>query len=118
MSRRTVLRTVLALVAAATLASVLPAAAQPASPPSGPGTDYATDDPFTAARTEWWRDDRFGMFIHFGAYSQLQGEYTRADGSTCRNAEWIQRECQIPRAEYEKQAAAFNPAGFDANAIA
>src|SRR5262249_43530527 len=60
----------------------------------------------------------FGMFIHFGSYSNLEGEYTRPDGSVCRNAEWIERECQIPREDYERQAATFDPAGFDADAIA
>ncbi|MFJ9412822.1 alpha-L-fucosidase [Streptomyces sp. NPDC101227] len=84
---------------------------------SGPGTNHATDDPFTSARTAWWRQDRFGMFIHFGAYSNLEGEYTRPDGTVCRNAEWIKRECKIPDEVYERQAATFNPAGFDATAV-
>ncbi|MEV6232295.1 alpha-L-fucosidase [Saccharopolyspora shandongensis] len=86
--------------------------------PASPGTNYAIDDPFTAERTQWWRDSRFGMFIHFGGYSQLEGEYRRPDGSTCQNAEWIQRECAIPREEYEDLVARFDPAGFDADAIA
>lgn len=93
------------------------AAVPPPRPAEGPGTNHATDDPFTAPRTAWWRTDRFGMFIHFGAYSNLEGEYTRPDGTVCRNAEWIERECGIPRAEYERQAATFNPSGFDAEAI-
>ncbi|WP_184503597.1 alpha-L-fucosidase [Streptomyces botrytidirepellens] len=83
----------------------------------GPGTDYASDDPFTSARTSWWRQDRFGMFIHFGAYSQLEGEYTRADGTVCRDAEWIKRNCQIPTSEYEDMAQGFNPSSFDAKAV-
>ncbi|MGW7578137.1 alpha-L-fucosidase [Streptomyces sp. NPDC054765] len=93
------------------------AAKPPPRPATGPGTNHATDDPFTSSRTSWWRQDRFGMFIHFGAYSNLEGEYTRPDGTVCRNAEWIERECRIPRAEYEKQAATFNPSAFDAKAI-
>ncbi|MFE0190177.1 alpha-L-fucosidase, partial [Streptomyces sp. NPDC058989] len=93
------------------------AAKPPPRPAAGPGTNHATDDPFTASRTSWWRQDRFGMFIHFGAYANLEGEYTRPDGTVCRNAEWIQRECAIPKAEYERQAAAFDPSAFDAEAI-
>jgi len=85
---------------------------------AGPGTNYATDDPFTAVRTQWWRDARFGMFIHFGVYSHLAGEYTRPDGTVCRDAEWIQRNCQIPRESYEQLAEGFNPADFNAEAIA
>jgi alpha-L-fucosidase len=100
----------------APLAPSLPGAETP--PQAGPGTNYAFDDPFTAARTQWWRDDRFGLFIHFGVFSQLEGQYTRPDGSLCLNAEWIQRECEIPQAAYERIAASFDPAGFDAEAIA
>lgn len=122
MSRRHWLTTALTLLTVTTLLPTQAAAAEPAAAEpvaaAGPGTNYAVDDPFTANRTQWWRDDRFGMFIHFGAYSNLEGEYTRPDGSVCRNAEWIQRECQIPKADYERQAATFNPAGFNADAIA
>ncbi len=110
---------VLGLLGALLLTGGSPAAS--AKPPpratAGPGTNHAIDDPFTSERTSWWRQDRFGMFIHFGAYSNLEGEYTRPDGTVCRNAEWIKRECAIPTAEYEKQAATFNPADFDAEAV-
>lgn len=108
------------LLTAALAASALPAAnaaPTPARAEAGPGTDHATDDPFTADRTSWFRQDRFGMFIHFGAYSNLEGEYTRPDGTVCRNAEWIQRECDIPKDAYEQQAATFDPAEFDAKAV-
>lgn len=112
------------LVAAALAAAALPAAtpaagaATPAAPPAaGPGTDHAVDDPFASDRTSWFRQDRFGMFIHFGAYSNLEGEYTRPDGTVCRDAEWIKRQCDIPTDAYEKQAATFDPADFDAEAV-
>lgn len=110
---------VVAALSALLLAAGSPAATAepPPRPSAGPGTNHAADDPFTASRTSWWRQDRFGMFIHFGAYANLEGEYTRPDGTVCRNAEWIQRECAIPRAEYEKQAATFDPSAFDAEAI-
>ena len=112
------LGTLLLLGALLLAAGTPPAAAKaPPGPVAGPGTNHATDDPFTSDRTSWWRQDRFGMFIHFGAYSNLEGEYTRPDGTVCRNAEWIKRECKIPDDAYEKQAATFNPADFDAQAI-
>jgi alpha-L-fucosidase len=107
-------RRITVLVAAMTtvLAGVI------AAPPAGaaPGENYVRDDVFTAARTQWWRDSRFGMFIHFGLYSAFRGEYT-ANGSTCRDAEWIKRNCNIPWPEYEAKASQFNPSSFDANAV-
>ncbi|WP_433019047.1 alpha-L-fucosidase [Kribbella sp. CA-294648] len=104
------------LVSVAVTAALLvaPAAAVPAA--VGPG-DLAVDDPFTSARTQTWRDQRYGMFIHFGAYSQFAGSYTKQDGSTCRAAEWIQRNCNVPWPEYEAEAAKFNPSMFSAEAI-
>ncbi|MFD0449087.1 alpha-L-fucosidase [Streptomyces indonesiensis] len=112
---------VAAALAAGALTAAQPTAAQAAvaSAPraASPGTDFAVDDPFTADRTSWFRQGRFGMFIHFGAYSNLEGEYTRPDGTVCRDAEWIVRNCGIPMEEYEKQAATFNPADFDAKAV-
>src|SRR2546430_5273163 len=48
-------------------------------------------------RMKWWREARFGMFIHWGLYAQL-GRH-----------EWVMnREC-IPLREYEKLAATWKP---------
>jgi len=61
---------------------------------------------------EWFRQAKFGMMLHWGLYSLLGGEYK---GQHVRDyAEWIQSYFQIPIAEYEKLATAFNPIGFDA----
>ncbi len=57
------------------------------------------------------------MFIHFGAYSRLEGEWRRPDGTLCQDAEWIQRQCAVPKAEYEKLIEDFDPAKFDAKEI-
>jgi len=64
------------------------------------------------ARMEWWRDARFGMFIHWGLYAVPAGVYENEpiDGI----GEWIMNSAHIPVAEYEKFAAQFNPIQFDA----
>ncbi|WP_412539244.1 alpha-L-fucosidase [Longispora sp. K20-0274] len=103
------------LLALLTLALALVVTGGPAH--AAPGDNHVPDDPFGSARTQWWRTDHFGMFIHFGLYSAYRGEYTRSNGTVCRDAEWIRRNCSIPWNEYEAKAATFNPSGFDANAV-
>lgn len=60
-------------------------------------------------RMAWWRDARFGMFIHWGLYAIPAGEWK---GET-KHAEWILTTAQIPVKEYEKFAPQFNPIKFD-----
>ena len=80
-------------------------------------------------RMQWWNDARYGMFIHYGLYSVLAGEYegknlkgedikfqsygplntigngvTRGGGA---GSEWILYEAYIPRAEYKKYTSQF-----------
>jgi alpha-L-fucosidase len=65
-------------------------------------------------RLGWWREARFGMFIHWGVYSDLAGEWEgKALGGY---AEHIQRMAKIPIPVYrEKVAGKFNPTHFDAD---
>ncbi len=63
-------------------------------------------------RMRWWRDARFGMFIHWGLYAVPAGEYHGKRSE--RIGEWIMEWANIPRADYEKFAAQFNPVQFDA----
>ncbi len=67
------------------------------------------------ARLEkWFKDAKFGAFIHFGVYSMLEGEY-QGRGAGHRYSEWIQVSGQIPAHEYYEVAAQFNPSEFDAD---
>ena len=54
------------------------------------------------ARMAWWRDARFGMFIHWGLYSPAGGFW---DGKRYEQhyAEWIQHWAAVPCAEYARQ---------------
>jgi alpha-L-fucosidase len=54
------------------------------------------------ARMAWWRDARFGMFVHFGLYSPAGGFW---DGKRYEQhyAEWIQHWAAVPCAEYARQ---------------
>jgi alpha-L-fucosidase len=68
-------------------------------------------------RLKWWREARFGMFIHFGLYSQAAGAW---NGGRFDNflAEWLMATAAIPHKEYSaKLAAAFNPTAFSARKI-
>lgn len=65
------------------------------------------------ARMNWWRDARFGMFIHWGIYSVPAGVYK---GKEIKGiGEWIMDHANIPVEEYEKFAKEFNPVKFNAD---
>jgi alpha-L-fucosidase len=65
------------------------------------------------ARIQWWRDARFGMFVHWGVYSLPGGEWKgqRVNGY----AEHLMRKEKITRAEYLELAGRFNPVRFNAD---
>ncbi len=72
--------------------------------------------PATRQALEHWRDLKFGMFIHFGVYSMLAGEWKgeKVPGL----GEWLQCRKKIPSADYAAAARAFNPAAWDPDTIA
>ncbi|MCO6360660.1 alpha-L-fucosidase [Roseivirga pacifica] len=61
---------------------------------------------------EWWREARFGMFIHWGLYAIPAGEWN----GTTNHAEWIRTTAKIPLEEYDQFLDEFNPVKFDADA--
>ena len=65
------------------------------------------------ARMAWWREARFGMFIHWGVYSVPAGTY---DGKRIPGiGEWIMNNGKIPVDVYAKYAEQFNPVKFNAD---
>jgi alpha-L-fucosidase len=58
-------------------------------------------------RMKWWRDARFGMFIHWGVYAVPAGTYNGQRIN--RIGEWIMNRGKIPVAEYQAFAKQFNP---------
>jgi alpha-L-fucosidase len=62
-------------------------------------------------RLEWFRDAKYGMFIHWGLYAIPAGEWKgqRSLGL----GEWIMNRSKVPVAEYETLATQFNPVKFN-----
>ncbi len=54
-------------------------------------------------KLRWFRESRFGMFIHFGLYALLE------------RGEWVQYVENIPKGKYEPLMHRFNPSRFDAD---
>ena len=67
--------------------------AQPSQPPLSP-----------EERLRWFKEAKFGMFIHWGVYSVIGRD------------EWARNIFQIPQAEYDKYIPRFNPVKFNADA--
>jgi alpha-L-fucosidase len=63
-------------------------------------------DEAAASRIAWWRDAKFGLFLHWGVYS-IPGR-----------GEWVEWDEQIPVDEYAKLSQQFNPDKFDPDAWA
>ncbi len=53
-------------------------------------------------RTQWWREARFGMFIHFGAYA------------VAARGEWVKSNERLTTEQYQQYVDVFNPVDFDA----
>ena len=80
-------------------------------------TSWATSASAGDSHMQWWRDARFGMFIHWGLYSipggQWKGQdYGKETGGA--SAEWLMNSANIPKEEYRKLTEQFNPTKFDA----
>src|ERR1017187_4618518 len=69
-------------------------------------------DPTLERRIKWWREARFGLFIHWGLYSVAAGEWKGQPVPWF--GEWIMSRARIPVAEYEQLAKQFNPVKFNA----
>lgn len=87
------IRTSLALAAAA----LLPIAAVAAAPEAPEARE---------ARMAWWREARFGMFVHWGLYSGLAGTWEGNPVATSGGVEWLQR---MVKADTDTYAAAALP---------
>jgi len=104
-SRNRSLAGLLALALSGPLAPLVHGAPQ-ASDPSSPEAKQA--------RLAWFRDAKFGLFIHWGLYAipagEWKGKYVPGIG------EWIMNRARIPVAEYEQLAKQWNPVKFDPDA--
>lgn len=67
-----------------------------------------------AARIAWFREAKFGLFIHWGLYALPAGEWKGRHSPGI--GEWVMHRLKIPVAEYEQLAPWFNPHKFDAEA--
>ena len=68
----------------------------------------AQNDP----RLDWWREAKFGLFIHWGLYAIPAGVWQGKEVPGI--GEWIMLHARIPVREYEQLAAQFNPTRYDA----
>ena len=68
--------------------------------------EYSVNYQEVMQRTQWWREARFGMFIHFGAYA------------VAARGEWIKSNERLTTEQYQKYVDSFNPIDFDAKAWA
>ncbi|MEI8372537.1 MAG: alpha-L-fucosidase [Planctomycetota bacterium] len=67
-------------------------------------------------RVALFRDGNYGMFIHWGLFSHLGGQWH--DETFYGIGEWIKRQMGISDADYKALAKDFNPTSFDAREIA
>ena len=91
-----------ALALAALAAAVAPSLAQEKAPPVEHAGRY--DD--VMARNAWWREARFGLFVHFGAYA------------VPARGEWVQSNERLSVERYRPYVESFRPVDFDAKAWA
>jgi alpha-L-fucosidase len=83
-----------------------------AETPNDAGVRSQETAPARDARMQWFRDAKFGMFIHWGLSSQLAGEW---QGQTITGgAEWIQESLGIPSSQYSALVKTWNPTNYDA----
>jgi alpha-L-fucosidase len=106
MNRRTFLTASAATAATALVNTSLPVSAAASDiPPHLKGfEDLYALEPRAASRA-WFREAQFGLFMHYGVYSQL------------KHGEWVMLHEKIPVSQYHKLKDTFRPDKFDADFI-
>lgn len=76
-----------------------------------------------SGKMDWWREAKFGMFIHWGVYSVFGNVYNGLDvngeevnyyrRNSGMPAEWIMRTAMIPRSVYREAAKEFDAKDYD-----
>jgi alpha-L-fucosidase len=61
------------------------------------------------ARMAWWRQAKFGLFIHWGVYAVPAGKF----GDKTSYGEWIMQSARIPVPTYREFASQFNPVKYN-----
>ena len=82
---------------ALTLSAILPGAETP------PPAPFAETEAVHDARMQWWREARFGMFVHWGLYSGLAGTWEGQDIKG-GGVEWIQNQFKVDTGTYAQKA--------------
>ena len=108
------MKTPLPLALSLLAAPLLAAAPTPAT--AAPQAVHAPRDAPREARMGWFREAKFGLFIHWGPYSAMAGEWDgRRDPEKC--VEWILQHLQIPVSRYKAFTRKhFTASKFDAKA--
>ena len=83
--------------------------AQDVMPSADPYANETTEQ--RDARMAWFREAKFGLFIHWGVYSVPAG--THNGEKVPKHGEWIMHRGKIPMAEYQTYAKDFNPVKYD-----
>jgi alpha-L-fucosidase len=106
----------LPIIALSVIAALVVAAAEPAVREKGAVSLFAaqaTVDGAKEKRLAWFREAKYGLFIHWGLYAIPAGQWNgkRSLGL----GEWVMLRSTVPVKEYERLAARFNPVKFDAD---
>ncbi len=80
---------------------------------SNSAAQVAQETPEHKAKMRWFREAKFGLFIHWGLYSVPAGQWKGQPVAGI--GEWIMNRAKIPVKEYEQLAAQFNPVKFNAD---
>lgn len=84
----------------------------PATPWAQPLPPILPAPPSQDVKMAWFRQAKYGLFIHWGLYSVPAGVW---QGKRVRiSSEWIMAHARIPVKEYEQLATQFNPVDFNA----
>jgi alpha-L-fucosidase len=101
------------LAACAVPAAVYAQAAEGVTVEPSPTTTAVTETPAQRdARMAWWREAKFGLFIHWGVYAVPAGVW----GEKNNYGEWIMHSAKIPSATYKDLAKKFNPVKYSPDA--
>jgi alpha-L-fucosidase len=77
--------------------------------------NVANKPPDSNGYINWFKEAKFGMFIHWGPYSRLAGEWNGRHVEVGKEAEWIMKDLSIPVGKYRELAHKMNPVRFDAH---